>query len=176
MKYTKENPGSKDCRLHFETRGYVALAGTFGYELDVTRIPKEDRDMISGQVEMYHKYNELVRTGDYYRISSYRENGVNDSWMYVSKDKSKALVTYIKVMSRPNRRSVILKLRGLDPKKLYSVSSDKDVLCLKERGDILLYGETLINAGILIDENCSDMKGDFSGVLIEVTEAGNDRV
>ena len=39
-----------DCPNHavgrttpFETRGYVALAGTFGYELDITRIPEEDR-------------------------------------------------------------------------------------------------------------------------------------
>lgn len=172
-----------DCPNHqtgrtvpFETRGYVALAGTFGYELDITKIPKEDRDMISGQAGMYHKYNELVRTGDYYRLSSYRENGLNDSFMCVSKDKSKALVTYIKVMSRPNKRNGILKLRGLDPKKLYRVSSDKDILCLDGRGDILLHGDTLMNAGILIDENGPDMKGDFRGVLIDVTEAGNDRV
>ena len=89
-----------DCPNHvtgrivpFETRGYVALAGTFGYELDITRIPQEDRDQIAGQVEMYHKYNELIRTGDHYRLSSYRENGVNDSWMVVSRDRSKALVT-----------------------------------------------------------------------------------
>ena len=50
---------------HFETRGHVALAGTFGYELDVTRIPEKDREMIPAQVEMYHKYNDLVRTLSY---------------------------------------------------------------------------------------------------------------
>ena len=51
-----------DCPNHtvgritpFETRGYVALAGTFGYELDVTKIPREDRELIPAQVEMYHK-------------------------------------------------------------------------------------------------------------------------
>ncbi|MBQ8549284.1 MAG: alpha-galactosidase, partial [Lachnospiraceae bacterium] len=54
-----------DCPNHavgrvtpFETRGYVALAGTFGYELDVTKIPEEDRNMIPDQVAMYHKYND----------------------------------------------------------------------------------------------------------------------
>jgi alpha-galactosidase len=39
----------------FETRGYVALAGTFGYELDVTRISEADKAQIPGQVEKYHK-------------------------------------------------------------------------------------------------------------------------
>ena len=60
-----------DCPNHtvgrvtpFETRGIVALAGTFGYELDVTKIAQEERDMIPEQVAMYHKYNDLVREGN----------------------------------------------------------------------------------------------------------------
>lgn len=165
-----------DCPNHvtgrivpFETRGYVALAGTFGYELDITRIPKQDREQIAGQVKMYHKYNELVRTGDYYRLSSYRENGLNDSWMVVSKDKSRALVTYIKVMARPNKRSIVLKLRGLDPKRLYKVSSDKQIFCMDERS-FTLHGDTLMNTGILINEDSSDLKGDHRGVLIDVVK------
>ena len=66
-----------DCPSHsngrvtpFATRGYVALAGTFGYELDVTKLSEEDRAMIPEQVALYHKYNDLVRSGDYYRIAS----------------------------------------------------------------------------------------------------------
>lgn len=43
------------------TRGYVVLAGTFGYELDITKIPEKEREQIPKQVEMYHKYNDLVR-------------------------------------------------------------------------------------------------------------------
>ena len=29
----------------FETRGHVALAGTFGYELDITKLPEEEHKM-----------------------------------------------------------------------------------------------------------------------------------
>nr|MCR5407173.1 alpha-galactosidase [Lachnospiraceae bacterium] len=169
-----------DCPNHvtgrtvpFETRGYVALAGTFGYELDITRISQEERNMIAGQVEMYHKYNELVRTGDHYRLTSYRENGLNDSWMVVSKDRSKALITYIKVMARPFKRSAVLKLDGLDPNKDYRISCDKDVLCTdtgeRSGNGFTLRGDTLMNAGILINEDSSDMKGDFRGLLIDLT-------
>ncbi|MCR5235062.1 MAG: alpha-galactosidase [Lachnospiraceae bacterium] len=192
-----------DCPNHtvgrvtpFETRGYVALAGTFGYELDITRIPEEDRAMIPEQTEMYHKYNELVRTGDYYRISSYSENNLNDCWEVVSKDRSRALVTYIKVLARPNSRSNVIRLRGLDPAAAYRVICDKRVLsleypslqptpeapwgrfdqskeeirdeALKYSKQLVLHGDTLMNAGLCINENTYDMAGDFRGVLIEL--------
>ncbi|MDR0948012.1 MAG: alpha-galactosidase, partial [Lachnospiraceae bacterium] len=41
----------------FATRGYVALTGTFGYELDVTKLSDEDKAMIPKQVAMYHAFN-----------------------------------------------------------------------------------------------------------------------
>ena len=66
-----------DCPNHtvgrntpFKTRGHVAMVGTFGYELDVTRIPQEDRDAIPAQIEEFNKFNKLVRTGDHYRIGN----------------------------------------------------------------------------------------------------------
>ncbi len=55
----------------FTTRGHVALAGTFGDELDVTKLPEEERRMIPEHEVIYNKYNELIREGDYYRIASY---------------------------------------------------------------------------------------------------------
>ena len=152
-----------DCPNHavgrvtpFETRGYVALAGTFGYELDVTRIPEEDRKMIPEQVAMYHKYNDLVRTGDYYRIASYRENHMYDCYMVVAKDKSEALVTFIQVMGRPNSHSRRILLKGLCPEKKYRME-----------GDVRTYlGSTLMQAGVLVE----NMWGDFKGKLIHITE------
>ncbi len=95
----------------------MALAGTFGYELHITRIPEEDRKMIPDQVKMYHKYNDLVRTGDYYRIASFRENRMYDCYMVVAKDKSEALMTYIQVMGRPNSHSRRILLKGMAPEK-----------------------------------------------------------
>lgn len=152
-----------DCPNHtvgrvtpFETRGYVALAGTFGYELDVTKIPQEDRDMIPAQVAMYHKYNDLVRLGDYYRIASYSENHMYDCYMVVSKDKKEALVTFIQVMNRANYKSRIICLKGLKEDSRYRV---------EETGKILL-GSTLMNAGILIENPW----GDFKGKLIHLQE------
>lgn len=145
-----------DCPNHtvgrvtpFETRGLVALSGTFGYELDVTKIPEEDRKMIPEQVAMYHKYNDLVRTGDYYRIASYSENHSYDCYCIVSKDRKEALMTYIQVWNRPNRHSRSICLRGLDPDMQYRI----------EGQDGIYYGDTLMKAGILADNPDRDFKG-----------------
>ncbi len=150
-----------DCPNHtvgritpFETRGYVALAGTFGYELDVTKIPREDRELIPAQVEMYHKYNDLIRMGDYYRIASYRENHYFDCWQVVSKDKKEALLTYIQVLNLANSRSRIIKLKGLDPNQYYKVDGMEHILS----------GNALMCAGICMDK----LWGDFRGSLISI--------
>jgi len=108
----------------FETRGIVALAGTFGYELDVTRLSPEDKNAVKCQIGMYHKYNELIRRGDYYRLASFRENGRYDSWQVVSQDKREALVFFVNVFARPNMPAITLRLLGLCDEFEYQNSAD----------------------------------------------------
>ena len=145
----------------------MALAGTFGYELDVTRIPEADRNMIPAQVAMYHKYNDLVRTGDYYRVASYLENHEWDCWEVVSKDKKEALITIINVIGRVNMKSRRVKLKGLDPSKTYSLryynmdKADEDEEIIRLKGDALMYAG--INA-------TGDYHGDFKGRLLHLVE------
>lgn len=150
-----------DCPNHtvgrttpFETRGYVAISGTFGYELDITKISEEDRYMIPKQVAMYHKYNDLVREGDYYRISNFSENNNFDSWAVVSKNKDEALVTCIQVLGRPNYHSRRIKLKGLDENSMYR----------NEETNEIYSGGVLMNGGI----NLTDLYGDYAGKLIHL--------
>ncbi len=153
-----------DCPNHttgrtvpFETRGHVALAGTFGYELDITRIPEEDRKQIPAQTEMYHRYSGLVRNGDYYRIASYAENRMYDCWEVVSKDKSEALVTWVQVMARPYHKARLIRIPGLDPQTQYVVEGMEGTLS----------GRSLEEAGIMMPV----FRGDFRSALIHITKA-----
>ena len=148
-----------DCPNHvvgrvtpFETRGYVALAGTFGYELDVTKISEEDKKLIPQQVALYHKYNEIIRNGDYYRLLSYTKDGTFDAWQVVSKDKSESVVFVIQVLNKPNYHSTRLRLKGLNETGMYKI----------EGQDQGLSGGALMHAGILLEP----MSGDFKGKLI----------
>ncbi len=167
-----------DCPNHcvgrttpFRTRGHVALSGTFGYELDVTRIPEADRNMIPEQVKMYHKFNDLVRTGDYYRIDSYSLNGSFDAWMSIKKDKSEALLTAVMVLKRPNVKSRTVRLKGLDPDKKYRLLNEDGTeytTGMAGKEDVRTYsGALLMKGGIHISETW----GDYRSILIHIKEA-----
>lgn len=148
-----------DCPNHavgrstpFKTRGHVAMVGTFGYELDVTKISQENRDEIPNQIAEFNKYNPLIRTGDQYRIGNTFEDNTWDAWIFVSKDKSEALFEFVQVMGRPNQRSRRIKLKGLDANAFY----------VEEGTDKKYSGSALMNAGI----NISDVHGDYSSKII----------
>ncbi len=150
-----------DCPNHtvgritpFETRGHVALAGTFGYELDITKISPQEQAMIPEQTKMYHKYNDLVREGDYYRIASYAENREYDCWQVCAKDGSEALVTFVQVLGRPNCKSRRLKLQGLEENASYRV----------EETGLIYGGDVLMYAGLPVENPW----GDFQSRLIHL--------
>ena len=141
----------------FETRGNVALAGTFGYELDITKIPQEDQEMIPQQVQMYHKYNDLVREGDYYRIASYQENHEFDCYLVAAKDKKEALVTFVQVIGRPNYHSRCIRLQGLDPAMNYRM----------EGTDQVYGGDLLMNAGLQVENLWGDAQSKLYHLIAE---------
>ena len=144
-----------DCPNHivgrtteFATRGHVALAGTFGYELDITKISAQDREQIKGQVELCHKYQELIQKGDYYRIASWDSYKPFDAWEVAAKDGSEVLLTYVQVLAVPNAHSTVLRLHGLDALAEYSL----------EGTEISYLGEELMNCGFLIPAQPGDFK------------------
>lgn len=149
----------------FETRGFVALAGTFGYELDITKLSEEDKEMVGRQTAMYHKFNDLVREGDYYRIASYGDNHLYDCFQVVSKDKKESLVFYVQVLGEPNRHSRILRLQGLDGTAvyhLYEVDMQGDAESIVKDTDKAYSGQLLENGGIILER----LWGDFRAKLI----------
>ncbi|MBR6101850.1 MAG: alpha-galactosidase [Ruminococcus sp.] len=154
-----------DCPNHtvgrstpFQTRGHVAMVGTFGYELDVTRIPQQDRDAIPGQIAEFKKYNSLVRTGDHYRIGNMFEDNSFDAWEFVAKDRSEALFEFVQVSARPNQRSRRIMLKGLDPEAYYFD---------EEKPEVRLSGAALMNCGI----NIGGLWGDYQSKLIHFIRA-----
>ena len=107
----------------FMTRGIVALFGTFGYELDITKLSGEEQDMIRKQTAMYHKYSHLVREGDLYRLTDVFHPGNTAAWSLVSKDKKEALVAFVQIHSAPGdlEDDLLIHLKGLDPDAIYEL-------------------------------------------------------
>lgn len=129
--------------VSFETRGTVALAGTFGYELDLTRLSDEDRELVKRQVKEYHRYNDLIREGSFHRLTEGFGTGTLSVWSWVSQDRKRVLVTAVRKTGVPCGHDCVrrIRLRGLDPRACY-VFSDTGTA---------LHGDTLMNAGFTLD-------------------------
>lgn len=99
------------------TRAVVAMSGTFGYELDPGQLCDEEKQVIRGQIERYKLWQDLIREGDYYRLSP--GSSAFTAWQQVSADKTEALVSFVLQTVAGNPLPRHMKLKGLDPKANY---------------------------------------------------------
>lgn len=136
-----------------ETRGNVSYFGAFGYELDLTKLSKEEHEVIKKQVEFVKKYRELIQKGTFFRLQSPFENNIS-AWMVVSEDKKTAIVAYFKVLNDVNCPFRRMKLHGLDENSLYSVtgtssSQHRNANSNLNNDNNSYYGSELMNLGLI---------------------------
>ena len=152
----------------FETRGYVALAGTFGYELDVTKLSDQDKAMVPRQVAMYHRFHDLIREGDYYRIASYQENHSFDCFQVNGPEAGECLVFYTQVLNEPNRHSHVVRLKGLDENARYRILTvEMEGELTKDTGRVAS-GQVLMCGGFRLER----MWGDFRSRIYSLERIG----
>ena len=124
----------------FETRAAVAMAGTFGYELDPAKLSEEEKTQIRGQIEEFKKYYDVIHFGDYYRLTNAMEEGPYAAWEFVSEDGNEALVSVVASRVRANDPGVRIRLRGLKENQMYLVNG------------VEYPGGALMHGGILLEE------------------------
>lgn len=100
------------------TRGIVAMSGTFGYELDPTKLSDEDIREVHRQVVRRAEYAPLIHFGDYYRLTDPFTDDVA-AWSHVAQDGSEALVSAVILQIHFNRPVSYVKLRGLTEGAVY---------------------------------------------------------
>ena len=105
--------------VDFKTRGVVAMAGAFGYELDLNLLTEEEKDEVRNQIRDYKKDGELIRSGDYYRLHMPGKDTETAAWEFVSKDKSKALVSIVTLDNHGNAPTNYVHLRGIKAGAVY---------------------------------------------------------
>ena len=109
-----------------KTRGVVAMAGTFGYELDLGKLSEEEKEEIRSQVKEYHCYGELIQKGLYYRLSNPFEDEIG-AWAFVSKDQTEALLNVVMLEIHGNMTNNYVKLKGLKSGCMYQDEETKKV-------------------------------------------------
>lgn len=145
---------SANPRAGIETRGNVAMCGTFGYELDPRKLTDEEKEIVKRQVADYHKYYELIHFGDFYRITAPTENPFVCDWEFVSQDKNEVLFTRV-VMRRPENIYQFQRLKGLDPDRVYIDEETGQ----EYSGALLMHGGiNLFDSGRWLDDGASCVK------------------
>ena len=127
------------------TRGVAAMSGTFGYELNPALLNAKEKAEIRAQLAQYREYQELIREGDYYRLSNpFQDNFA--AWMVVSDDRSKALVSVIRLTAEANPSAAYVTLKGMEEDAFY-----------REKTTGKVYpGAALMEAGILLPAAVSE--------------------
>ena len=100
------------------TRATVAMAGTFGYELNPYHMTKEERETVKDQISEYKKYAPLIREGRYYRLTDPFTKPVC-AWSFVADDRSELLLSAVYQEVHGNMTSTYIRLKGLEPGSFY---------------------------------------------------------
>ena len=107
-----------------ETRGVVAMSGTFGYEMDLSKCTSEEKETIRRQVAQFKEHYWLIQDGDYYRLSDPFQNGPYTAWEHASPDGREALISLVTGPFRGAPPFRALRVKGLDPHLRYQVNGE----------------------------------------------------
>lgn len=123
--------------ISLHTRGITAMTGAFGYELSLAKLTGEEREEIKGQIRRYKEHEELIRTGDYYRLSNPFQDAYA-AWMHISKDKKQVLLQVVMLENHGNMTVNYVRMKELLPDLMYEETGSGRCY----------YGSALMNAGL----------------------------
>jgi alpha-galactosidase len=151
-------------------RALNALFGHAGIEWNVTEASEEELAVLKEYVAFYKKNRDLIHSGDVVRSDVI----VGNAQMYgtVSKDKKRAVFTYMQLTSLDNFGPLVATFDGLDAKTLYTVAvneklSAPEYLQKVHPGwwpTVKMTGEQLANIGLQLPVFKPE-----SGLLVEIT-------
>ena len=123
--------------VSIDTRGVVAMSGSFGYELDLGKVSEAEKNTIKEQIKTFKKEAELIHNGLYYRLSDPYKDPVA-AWEFVSKDGDDVLVNVVCLKMHGNMQPLYVRFKGLNENVTY-----KDVKTGK-----IYPAEALMNIGM----------------------------
>ena len=137
------------------TRGNIASFGAFGYELDLSKMNEEEYAMIKEQTELYRRNEDLILSGDMYRLINPFE-GNNFGMAVLNKEKTRGMACFFQKLASQGLTVNRFKIMGLDPEKTYKISG-LDY-------ELVAEGSIFMNMGIQINK----IKFDFSSIMFEI--------
>lgn len=157
----------------------VASMGSFGCEMDFSKLSDEDKRNIREFIAFYKKYFQtLVLSGDTYILSQMNDNNL---WaqQIVSKDKALSAISILQGLNKPIPEEKRIYPQGLVASACYRIMVGKQEKLLAK-----LRGDTIMNAGINVnnwplrsDPNGIGLNfGDFVGQTLILEQEENETI
>ncbi|WP_295800788.1 alpha-galactosidase [Mucilaginibacter sp.] len=99
----------------------VAMMGKLGFDIVIGKLKPDELAFCQNAVATYKQFSDEIWHGDQYRLQNPRENDVA-SIMYVNPAKTSAIMFNYLVSTRYHAGSSAIKLKGLNPDKMYTLS------------------------------------------------------
>lgn len=129
------------------------MSGVFGYELDLTEMTEKEKVIVKEQVQQYQAIRPLVQFGEFYRLNSPFEGNLT-AWMFVSPDKTEALVMMARTLASAQPVFHEVFLTGLETTARYQ----------EQKTGQFYFGDELMTLGV----NVPDFYGDFQTTLLHL--------
>lgn len=137
--YEKKNKYMEFC-------AHTAMAGNFGYELDLTKLSQTELNQTIEYVALYKKIRETIQFGELYREENPYDSDYT-SW-YFKDDRYIVLFTY-QLKPKTNAEERRIKLKGADTQKKYQMNGK------------IYDGEILQNVGLGIELSGENYKSNI---------------
>lgn len=122
-----------------KTREVVATPGSFGYELDITKLSETEKEEIINQIRRFQTRRDLILKGDFFRLS--HPTTGRAAWQIADSKRETILVQGIQFETRPSEKRPRIILQDLDSKAFYCRQSDQKIFSAL----------ALMHGGILLD-------------------------
>jgi len=101
--------------MHFACS--VAMSARFGMDLDLTKLPAQDKSVCAGAIAAYKKIREVTAFGDLYRLEDPHQ-GFRGAINFVSPDRTRAALFVFQLNDSEN---AAVHPQGLEPARRYTI-------------------------------------------------------
>lgn len=144
-----------------QTRAVVAMAGSFGYELDLNLITEEEKQLVRQQIVDFKRFWKLIHQGEYYRLTNPMEESEYAAWEFVDVDGAEALLNIVTLNTQCNPAMECVRLKGLQEDGRYRVETVRQGGTSGEDRleDMICFGSDLMYAGLPIPRLGNEHRG-----------------
>ncbi len=101
----------------------------------------EEKAEVREQVKVFRQYEQLIRKGDYYRLSSPYE-GICTAWAFVSEDQEEVLLNAVWHEVESNQEAGYIRLKGLKADGVYKDMTTNQTY----------FGDVLMEVGLVLPQ------------------------